>query len=47
MLAAVGPLQFEVLQYRLENEYGAEARLDPTEWKFARWVHPSVDRATR
>jgi peptide chain release factor 3 len=43
ILAAVGPLQFEVFQYRLENEYGAEARLDPTEWKFARWVDPSVD----
>jgi peptide chain release factor 3 len=26
LLAAVGPLQFEVLQYRLQNEYGAESR---------------------
>jgi peptide chain release factor 3 len=43
ILAAVGPLQFEVFQYRLENEYDAEARLEHTEWKFARWVHPSVD----
>ncbi|HXX65324.1 MAG TPA: peptide chain release factor 3 [Bacteroidota bacterium] len=45
VLAAVGPLQFEVFQYRLENEYGAEARLEATEWKFARWVHPSTDGA--
>ena len=30
LLAAVGPLQFEVVQYRLENEYGAESRLEPT-----------------
>jgi peptide chain release factor 3 len=44
VLAAVGPLQFEVFQYRLENEYGAEARLEQTEWKFVRWVHPAVDR---
>ncbi|HUI11104.1 MAG TPA: peptide chain release factor 3 [Bacteroidota bacterium] len=43
ILAAVGPLQFEVFQYRLANEYGAEARLDTTEWKFVRWVHPSTD----
>jgi peptide chain release factor 3 len=43
ILAAVGPLQFEVFQYRLQSEYGAESRLDPTEWKFARWVHPSTD----
>ncbi|MEW6510312.1 MAG: peptide chain release factor 3 [Bacteroidota bacterium] len=45
VLAAVGPLQFEVFHYRLENEYGAEAQLDQTDWKFVRWVHPSVDRA--
>jgi peptide chain release factor 3 len=44
ILAAVGPLQFEVFQYRLENEYGAEVQLSGTEWKFARWVDPSVDR---
>jgi peptide chain release factor 3 len=44
VLAAVGPLQFEVFQYRLENEYGAEARLDSAEWKFARWVDPAADR---
>jgi len=45
ILAAVGPLQFEVFQYRLENEYGAEAELGQTEWKFVRWVHPSVEDA--
>ncbi len=45
VLAAVGPLQFEVFKYRLENEYGAEAVLTATELKFARWVHPSTDRS--
>ena len=45
ILAAVGPLQFEVFQYRLENEYGAEAELGQTEWKFVRWVDPSVEGA--
>ena len=37
VLAAVGPLQFEVLQYRMQAEYNAECRLEPTRWKIARW----------
>ena len=32
LLAAVGPLQFEVVQYRLKSEYGAESRLSETPW---------------
>ena len=42
LLAAVGPLQFEVVQYRLESEYGAESRLDPSPWKVVRWIDPEV-----
>jgi peptide chain release factor 3 len=44
LLAAVGPLQFEVVQYRLESEYGAESRLAETPWTLLRWVdpHPSL-----
>lgn len=37
LLAAVGPLQFEVVQYRLENEYGAEARFETTPYTSVRW----------
>lgn len=37
LLAAVGPLQFEVVQYRLENEYGAECRFEPLPYTSARW----------
>jgi peptide chain release factor 3 len=37
LLAAVGPLQFEVLQYRLKAEYGAESRLDTARWNIIRW----------
>jgi peptide chain release factor 3 len=44
LLAAVGPLQFEVVQYRLESEYGAESRLELTDWKLMRWIHPSHTR---
>jgi peptide chain release factor 3 len=43
ILAAVGPLQFEVVQYRLESEYGAPSRLEQTEWKMLRWVDPAYD----
>ncbi len=42
LLGAVGPLQFEVVQYRLESEYGAESRLEQTNWKVLRWISPSV-----
>ncbi len=37
LLAAVGPLQFEVLSHRLENEYGAESRLQTAPWSMVRW----------
>jgi peptide chain release factor 3 len=37
LLAAVGPLQFEVLSYRLQNEYGAESRVDNAPWTITRW----------
>jgi peptide chain release factor 3 len=38
LLGAVGPLQFEVVQYRMQTEYGAESRLEPGPWKVIRWV---------
>ena len=38
LLAAVGPLQFEVVQYRLESEYGAESRLESAPWSVVRWL---------
>ncbi len=40
LLAAVGPLQFEVVQYRLKSEYGAESRLVMTPWTILRWIEP-------
>ncbi|HEX2855140.1 MAG TPA: peptide chain release factor 3 [Opitutaceae bacterium] len=41
LLAAVGPLQFEVVQFRLESEYGAASRLDPTPWTIMKWLSSS------
>ena len=40
LLAAVGPLQFEVVQYRLQSEYGAESRLEATPWTLLKWLEP-------
>lgn len=37
LLAAVGPLQFEVFQYRLKSEYAAESHLATAPWKLVRW----------
>jgi peptide chain release factor 3 len=38
ILAAVGQLQFEVVQFRLAQEYGAETRWEPLPFTVARWV---------
>lgn len=38
ILAAVGQLQFEVVQFRLQNEYGVESSLDHLPYTVARWV---------
>ena len=45
LLAAVGPLQFEVVQYRLQSEYGAESRLETAAWDRARWLPPDLEPA--
>jgi peptide chain release factor 3 len=42
LLAAVGPLQFEVVQFRLESEYGAASRLESTPWTVVRWLPPDM-----
>ncbi|MFB2875799.1 peptide chain release factor 3 [Floridanema aerugineum] len=38
ILAAVGQLQLEVVQFRLLNEYGVETTLDYLPYNLARWV---------
>ncbi|MBK9777759.1 MAG: peptide chain release factor 3 [bacterium] len=42
LIGAVGPLQFEIVQYRLESEYGAAARIVPAPWTVARWVESEL-----
>lgn len=38
VIGAVGALQFEVLEYRLKNEYSVDLRLQHLPYKFARWI---------
>ncbi|MBD2579717.1 peptide chain release factor 3 [Oscillatoria sp. FACHB-1406] len=38
ILAAVGQLQFEVVQFRMQSEYGVETRMEPLPYSIARWV---------
>ena len=40
ILGAVGQLQFEVFQFRMENEYNTEVTLEPMGAKTARWIKP-------
>jgi len=37
VLGALGQLQFEVVKYRLESEYGVEVRVETVPWVLARW----------
>ena len=48
LLAAVGQLQFEVVQARLKNEYNVESVLEPLGYSLARWADggwDAVDKA--
>lgn len=42
ILGAVGVLQFEVTQFRLKSEYGAEVQFEPLPYLFARWIEGDV-----
>jgi peptide chain release factor 3 len=45
LLAAVGPMQFEVAVHRLENEFGAPVELLPTSWSVARRTDEASEAA--
>ena len=38
IIGTVGQLQFEVIQYRLENEYNVEIRLENLPYEHIRWI---------
>jgi peptide chain release factor 3 len=41
VLGAVGTLQFDVVAYRLKDEYGVDAGFEPVQVTTARWIHCS------
>jgi peptide chain release factor 3 len=44
IVGAVGQLQFDVMQFRLENEYGAPCRLEPLVYGHPRWLTGDADQ---
>ncbi len=46
LLGAVGPLQFEVVQYRLLAEYKAESRIENAPYTLIRWIRQREGEAT-
>ncbi|MGE0761235.1 MAG: peptide chain release factor 3 [Pirellulaceae bacterium] len=42
ILAAVGSLQFDVIRFRLETEYGAKTHLDMLPFGFVRWIRSEL-----
>jgi peptide chain release factor 3 len=44
VLGAVGQLQFEVVAFRLQDEYGVQCVFDPVAVHTARWVHALDER---
>ncbi len=38
IVGVVGTLQFDVLEYRLKNEYGVDIRMEPLPYSFIRWI---------
>ena len=40
IVGVVGVLQFDVLKFRLESEYGVEIRLEPLPYEYIRWISP-------
>ncbi len=38
IVGVVGVLQFDVLKYRLENEYNVEIRLEKLPYEYIRWI---------
>lgn len=38
IVGVVGMLQFEVLEYRLKNEYGVDIKRDSLSYKYIRWI---------
>src|SRR5471030_1292047 len=38
IVGVVGVLQFEVLEYRLNNEYNVDVKMDRLDYRYVRWI---------
>ncbi|MCG8326666.1 MAG: peptide chain release factor 3 [Chitinophagales bacterium] len=47
IIGTVGALQFDVIKYRLEHEYGAKCEYEPINLHKACWVHSEDDKAMK
>ena len=47
IFAAVGKLQFEVMQYRLKDEYGVETVLTPLPYQCSAWVIGDIENLSK
>ena len=43
IVGVVGTLQFEVLEHRLNNEYGVQVRMEPLSYQHVRWIESEVE----
>lgn len=43
IVGVVGMLQFEVLEYRLKNEYGVDIRRETLSYEYIRWIDNALD----
>ncbi len=41
IVGVVGVLQFDVLKFRLESEYGVEIKMEPLAYEYIRWIEDS------
>lgn len=47
IVGVVGTLQFDVLEYRLKNEYGVDIRMEGLPYQYIRWIEtPGLDPKT-
>jgi len=42
-LGVVGPLQFDVVKFRIEKEYQVSVRFHPLPYRVARWIHTKTE----
>jgi peptide chain release factor 3 len=47
VVGVVGQLQFEVIQFRLEHEYGAESLFEQCAYRLSRWIFPKEGQESK